>query len=151
MRAVIDNALPESLFAQLSSEALQCVKGEFGLPDFGNRPEWAHLKRHVEVRLGPIQLDGAFFMETAIGQAGSSPHRDHGKHSAVLHLNPRWRLHWGGDFLFLRDHEHIDAAIEFQPNRLCIWDSEQLHCHRGPNLRAEKNRVTLVMRMSDAI
>lgn len=147
MFSVFDDVLGEETFQRLSLEA-STVKGEceFALERDEAYGPITHL---VSSALDEVDLVASFFMETPIGGAGSRPHHDHGTHAAVLHLNPKWDLGWGGEFLAVdEDHQTISRAVEFRPNRMTVTDKTQLHAHRPPLPTAPRSRVTLVMRFT---
>lgn len=152
-RAVFDGVLPDDIFVDLSSWASSIVKGEAGYDGFAESNAWKYIEPYVTQILGPVVLTAAFFVETLSNMAGSRPHYDHGCHSAVLHLNVQWDLGWGGDFFFVNeDHQTIDQAVEFRPNRMVVWDKDCLHMHRPPTANcSEKHRIVLVMRFKDAV
>lgn len=150
VRAYRDNVLPIDIFRDLADYARTIVNGEAGIPGFSTTLVWHILRELIEEKFGQIDLHAAFFVETASQSAGSQPHYDHGMHSAVLHLNNHWSLAWGGDFFFCKDFDTIDHAIEFVPNRLVVWDKNQLHMHRPPTAAAPDRRVVLVMRFMNA-
>jgi hypothetical protein len=67
-------------------------------------------------------------------------------YTALVYLVSNWQSEWAGETVFLNDiGEIVDAAIP-RPNRLLVFDGQQLHAARSLSRACPELRVTLMFK-----
>lgn len=77
------------------------------------------------------------------------PHTDskrEDEHTIIFYMNPKWKIHWGGETAFYEDDEIIKSVMP-KPNRMVWFPSNVLHCARAVSRICAVGRMTLMFKI----
>jgi SM-20-related protein len=99
--------------------------------------------RPFRFRLRDIFVNGQTYgLENAIHT--DCPHPEEGWYTALVYVNPKWHVDWGGETVFYNQgRSDIIYAVVPKPGRLAFFDARHHHWGRPPTRNTQDLRVSV--------